>query len=125
MPTITARRVDALTTLARPAQGQAISRHYDCRHFATPAPAQCFCRGDLYCAAWARASISKLFAGKFLADNGYHRSDTVREAGEFAIRGGIVDLFSSSGDEPVRLDLFGDEVENIRSFDRPFAAHDR
>jgi transcription-repair coupling factor (superfamily II helicase) len=53
----------------------------------------------------------------FLVDNGYLRTETVREAGEFAIRGSIVDLFPPGYDEPIRIDLFGDEVETIRSFD--------
>ena len=53
----------------------------------------------------------------FLAANGYARTDTVREAGEYAIRGGIVDLFPSGYEHPIRLDLFGDEIESIRSFD--------
>ncbi|HTK84531.1 MAG TPA: DEAD/DEAH box helicase, partial [Patescibacteria group bacterium] len=54
---------------------------------------------------------------KFLHANGYLRTDTVREAGEYAIRGGIADLFPPGFETPVRLDLFGDEVESIRSFD--------
>ena len=41
----------------------------------------------------------------------------MREPGEFAVRGGIVDLFPPGFEEPLRLDLFGDEVEKIRSFD--------
>jgi len=53
----------------------------------------------------------------FLAGNGYSRVDTVREAGEFAMRGGIVDLFPPGHDAPLRIDLFGDEVESIRAFD--------
>ena len=48
----------------------------------------------------------------FLVSNGYMRTDTVREAGEFAIRGGIIDVFPPSYDTPVRIDLFGDEVES-------------
>lgn len=54
---------------------------------------------------------------RFLADNGYNRTGTVREPGEFAIRGGIVDLYPSGFKEPVRVDLFGDEIEEIRQFD--------
>ena len=54
---------------------------------------------------------------RYLADNGYGRSDTVMEPGEFAVRGGIVDVFPTGRSEPVRLDLFGDTLENIRSFD--------
>ena len=53
----------------------------------------------------------------FLARNGYGRTDTVREPGEFAIRGGIVDLFPSGIAEPLRLDFFGDTIEGMRSFD--------
>jgi len=53
----------------------------------------------------------------YLAGNGYVRTETVREAGEFAVRGGIIDIFPSGYDQPVRLDLFGDEVETIRRFD--------
>lgn len=53
----------------------------------------------------------------FLADNGYLRTDTVREAGEFAIRGDIIDIFPPGYESPVRIDLFGDDIESIRSFD--------
>ncbi len=53
----------------------------------------------------------------FFAENGYNKAETVREAGEYAVRGGIVDLFPPGFEEPVRIDLFGDEVEKIRNFD--------
>lgn len=53
----------------------------------------------------------------FLARNGYSRTDTVMEPGEYALRGGIVDVFPPGAPEPLRLDLFGDEVEQVRSFD--------
>ncbi|MDD4616067.1 MAG: transcription-repair coupling factor, partial [Alphaproteobacteria bacterium] len=53
----------------------------------------------------------------FLAQNGYVNAGTVREAGEFAVRGGIVDLFPSGYDAPLRLDFFGDEIDSIRVFD--------
>ena len=53
----------------------------------------------------------------FLARNGYSRTDTVMEPGEYAIRGGIVDIFPPGIEEPLRLDLFGDELEGIRTFD--------
>ncbi|MGH7066586.1 MAG: transcription-repair coupling factor [Acetobacteraceae bacterium] len=54
---------------------------------------------------------------RFLEGNGYGRSATVLEAGEFAVRGGIIDLFPAGCEEPVRLDLFGDRLESIRRFD--------
>ncbi|OUI91739.1 transcription-repair coupling factor [Acetobacter persici] len=62
-------------------------------------------------------SLDQAFLIELLIANGYTRTDTVMEAGEFASRGGIFDLFPAGAAEPVRLDLFGDEVENIRAFD--------
>jgi len=49
--------------------------------------------------------------------NGFLRTTTVREPGEYAVRGGIVDLYAPGADEPVRLDFFGETLETIRSFD--------
>ncbi|MBI1215340.1 MAG: transcription-repair coupling factor [Alphaproteobacteria bacterium] len=53
----------------------------------------------------------------FLVANGYHRTETVREAGEYALRGGLIDIFPSGAHEPLRIDCFGDEIEHIRAFD--------
>ncbi len=53
----------------------------------------------------------------WLMHNGYGRTATVREPGEFAVRGGILDLYPAGLDMPVRLDFFGDTLESIRSFD--------
>jgi transcription-repair coupling factor (superfamily II helicase) len=53
----------------------------------------------------------------FFTSNGYHRAGTVREPGEYAIRGGIVDVFPPGESEPLRLDFFGDELEAVRRFD--------
>ncbi len=53
----------------------------------------------------------------YLAANGYARSSTVREPGEFAVRGGLVDIFPPGAEEPVRLDFFGDSLESVRAFD--------
>ena len=49
--------------------------------------------------------------------NGFVRASTVREPGEYAVRGGILDLFPPGMDMPVRLDFFGDALETIRVFD--------
>jgi transcription-repair coupling factor (superfamily II helicase) len=49
--------------------------------------------------------------------NGFARASTVREPGDYAVRGGIIDLFAPGMPEPVRLDFFGDTLESIRSFD--------
>ncbi|MGE5565599.1 MAG: transcription-repair coupling factor [Parcubacteria group bacterium] len=53
----------------------------------------------------------------YFAVNGYVRASTVSEKGEFAIRGGVIDVFPPGAEEPVRLDLFGDTLESIRGFD--------
>ena len=49
--------------------------------------------------------------------NGYVRVEQVMEAGEYAVRGDILDIFPVGTEEPLRIDLFGDEVEKIRTFD--------
>ena len=54
---------------------------------------------------------------RYFAINGYQRASTVSEKGEFAVRGGVIDVFPPGSDEPVRLDLFGDTLESIRAFD--------
>ncbi len=54
---------------------------------------------------------------EYLISNGYTRTDTVREHGEYAVRGGIIDLFPPSEERPVRIDLFGDEIESVKFFD--------
>jgi transcription-repair coupling factor (superfamily II helicase) len=51
-----------------------------------------------------------------LALAGYERVDRAEERGQFAVRGGIVDVFPSSGREPLRVELFGDEIESVRAF---------
>ncbi|MBW8879871.1 MAG: DEAD/DEAH box helicase, partial [Asticcacaulis sp.] len=53
----------------------------------------------------------------YFVDHGYTRVSTVAERGEFAVRGGLLDVFPPSASEPVRLDFFGDNLESIRSFD--------
>src|SRR5260370_330469 len=53
----------------------------------------------------------------WLEHNGYNRSSTVREPGEYAVRGGILDLFPAGLDPPARFTFFGDQLESIRSFD--------
>lgn len=54
---------------------------------------------------------------RFLADNGYHRTDTVRDAGEYAMRGSIIDLYPTGQTNPIRIDMFGDVVESLKIFD--------
>ncbi len=51
-----------------------------------------------------------------LALSGYERVDRVEERGQFAVRGGLVDVFPTTGREPLRVELFGDEIEQVRAF---------
>jgi transcription-repair coupling factor (superfamily II helicase) len=117
---ITSRRIDTLTSLGARLAGGAEA-------------------GPLFVLTTVNAVVQrvpprKLFDGRVLAlgpgghigldrlqsffrNNGYTRTDTVREPGEFAVRGGIVDLYPSGAAQPVRLDFFGDSVESLRSFD--------
>jgi transcription-repair coupling factor (superfamily II helicase) len=51
-----------------------------------------------------------------LAAAGYHRTDRVEARGEFAVRGGLIDVYPADADHPVRAEFWGDEVDEIRSF---------
>ncbi|MBP6410896.1 MAG: transcription-repair coupling factor [Pseudarcicella sp.] len=57
------------------------------------------------------------FVGEILASYDFEKTDFVYEAGQYSVRGGIIDVFSFSNELPYRIDLFGDEVESIRTFD--------
>ena len=63
------------------------------------------------------ARIDRDQLAEMLQANGYVRSDTVADSGEFAVRGSLVDLFPSGESHALRLDFFGDEIESIRAFD--------
>ena len=62
---------------------------------------------------------------EWLGQAGWARIDIVENPGEFAIRGGVIDLFPPGGAMPVRLDLFGDEVERLHEIDPRSQASDR
>jgi transcription-repair coupling factor (superfamily II helicase) len=57
------------------------------------------------------------FMAEILTNYDFEKTDFVYEAGQYSVRGGIVDVFSYANDVPYRIDLFGDEVESIRTFD--------
>ncbi|AUS05026.1 transcription-repair coupling factor [Pseudotamlana carrageenivorans] len=62
-------------------------------------------------------NLSIDFVNEVLFEYKFKRVDFVTEPGEFSVRGGIVDVFSFSHDEPYRIEFFGDEVDTIRTFD--------
>jgi transcription-repair coupling factor (superfamily II helicase) len=61
--------------------------------------------------------ISIDFINEVLFEYEFKRVDFITEPGEFSVRGGIVDVFSFSNDNPYRIEFFGNEVDSIRSFD--------
>jgi transcription-repair coupling factor (superfamily II helicase) len=61
--------------------------------------------------------VSLDFINEFLLQHEFVNTDFVAEAGEFSVRGGIVDIFSFANELPYRVEFFGDEVESIRTFD--------
>jgi transcription-repair coupling factor (superfamily II helicase) len=119
---IAARRIDTLWTLARRLGGQdpaprppfAVLTTVNAVLQKVPAPST-FQESAFTIGPGAGFDLDAFLV--FAARNGYSRTETVMEPGEFAIRGGIVDIFPSGPQEPVRLDLFGDVVEKIRQFD--------
>ncbi|MDE5939246.1 MAG: transcription-repair coupling factor [Lachnospiraceae bacterium] len=64
-----------------------------------------------------QSSVEEHELASSLAGLGYERCDQVEEPGQFSIRGGIVDIFDLTEENPYRIELWGDEVESIRSFD--------
>ena len=66
-------------------------------------------------AAGAVVDSDKLIA--WASGNGYLRVPTVREQGEYAVRGGLVDLYPAGAESPMRFDFFGKQLESIRTFD--------
>jgi len=62
-------------------------------------------------------NLSLDFVNEVLFEYQFNKVDFVSEPGEFAVRGGIIDVFSYSNEEPYRIEFFGDEIESIRTFD--------
>ena len=114
---IVSRRIDTLTNLAAgpaPRGGRIVVTTINAILQRVP-PRGMFATAGFAAEVGRELKLDQLTA--FLAHNGYVRADTVREAGEYALRGGIVDLFPPGTEQPLRLDLFGDTLEAIRSFD--------
>jgi transcription-repair coupling factor (superfamily II helicase) len=115
---IVSRRVDTLTRLAdldaEPAARRIVLTTVNALVQRVP-PRTVFRGRVLNVKVGGHISLDRLIS--FFGQNGYGRTDTVREAGEFAVRGGIVDVFPSGETSPLRLDFFGDTLEGVRSFD--------
>jgi transcription-repair coupling factor (superfamily II helicase) len=112
---VISRRIATLATLAQPSAGSLVLIT-TVNAALQRVPKRALFAGTAFTAKVGGRIDLKALTG-FLAGNGYTRADTVREPGEYAVRGGIVDLFPPGTDEPLRLDLFGDTLEGIRKFD--------
>ena len=113
---LAAERMAALTRLARGDETRPLMVVATVAAVVQRVPA----RESMVQAAWSTrvgrvVDITQL--ERHFAINGYQRASTVSERGEFAIRGGVIDVFPPGAAEPVRLDLFGDTLESIRAFD--------
>jgi transcription-repair coupling factor (superfamily II helicase) len=114
---IMSRRIDALTRLVEPPPSGAhriVLTTVNAVLQRVP-PRALFRDRVLKLGRGGRIALDRLTG--FLGRNGYSRTDTVREAGEYAVRGGILDLFPSGAAAPLRLDFFGDTLEGLRRFD--------
>jgi transcription-repair coupling factor (superfamily II helicase) len=115
---ISSRRMTALSRLARSKSSQERPRIVaitaDC--LVQRVPSVAMIAADTFSAAPGNVVDMESLA-LWLETNGFTRSSTVREMGEYAQRGGIIDLYAPGAPAPVRLDFFGDTLESIRSFD--------
>ncbi|MGD1876172.1 MAG: transcription-repair coupling factor [Kiloniellaceae bacterium] len=113
---VVARRLDVLTRLLQPAgaRPQVVVTTVSALLQRVPAPEALEGR-ILLLEAGGTLPADRL--NGFFAENGYYRVETVGEPGEFAVRGGIIDVFPPGQEQPVRLDFFGDDLESLRLFD--------
>ncbi|MDX1710931.1 MAG: transcription-repair coupling factor [Rhodovibrionaceae bacterium] len=114
---IVAQRIDGLTRLMQPCAAEAgrLVLTTVSALLQRVAPREAFDGRTLVLEAGGALPTDQL--SDFLQHNGYVRAETVGEAGEYAMRGGILDVFPPGAEEPLRLDFFGDELESLRRFD--------
>ncbi len=112
---IVARRLATLARLREPLSNPALLLTTIPAALQRVVPQSLIMGHSLAAAPGNRLNSGKLIA--FLSDNGFSRTGTVVEPGDFAVRGGIIDIFPPGADAPIRLDFFGDTLESIRSFD--------
>lgn len=114
-PEVIGQRVDALTTLIEKRTSSRIVLTTVSAFLQKVPPRKSF-EGTVY-SAKKGDEVRREDLTAFLEKNGYQRSETVMEPGEYAVRGDIVDVFAPGCEEPLRLDLEWDEVATIRTFD--------
>ncbi len=114
-PEIVAERIATLARLLEPASGPRVVLSTINALVQRVPPREVFQGASRTLAPNATVKPEEL--ASFLEANGYGRAATVMEHGEYAVRGGIFDLFPAGRSEPVRIDFFGDTIESIRGFD--------
>ena len=114
-PDIESRRLATLATLARDADKPAVIVTTINALLQRVPPRSSIINASF--AAKNGAEVDRDALVGFLSGNGYVRAGTVREPGDFALRGGIVDLWPPGEDQPLRLDFFGSTLDAIRRFD--------
>ncbi len=114
-PAVTSERIATLSRLLEPPAGQRIVLTTVNAAIQRVPPRLVFLGESLDVRAGATFRPEALIA--YLDSHGYGRADTVMEPGEYAVRGGIIDVFPSGEGDPIRLDFFGDTVESVRRFD--------
>jgi transcription-repair coupling factor (superfamily II helicase) len=113
---VVAHRIDTLTRLLEPAPAAARIVITTVNALLQRVPPRAAFEGKVLSGrTGAPLPVERLTA--FMGRNGYFRAETVGEPGEYALRGGIVDVFPPGAAQPLRLDFFGDELESIRTFD--------
>ena len=113
---IVAKRITALSRLALGNRSEPVVVLTTVNAVLQKVPPKAFIRTAMKSLApGQRVDLNRLVAR--LSRAGYTRTGTVMEQGEFAVRGGIVDLFPPGRQNPVRLDFFGDTLETIKAFD--------
>ena len=115
VPDIVARRLATLARLREPFSQPVVLLTTIAAVLQRVVPQSLIAGHSLAAAPGNRLSSDKLIS--FLSGNGFSRAGTVVEPGDFAVRGGIIDIFPPGAEAPVRLDFFGDTLESIRSFD--------
>ena len=113
---IVSQRIDALTRLLSKSSDQGRVVVASVSAFLQRVPPRDAFKGSTFLIR-SGDTVSPDNLDRYLVEHGYHHAQTVMEPGEFAKRGGLVDIFPTGADEPVRLDFFGDEVESLRRFD--------
>jgi transcription-repair coupling factor (superfamily II helicase) len=114
-PALVSERIATLARLLDPPRGPRILLTTVNALVQRVPPRSAFAGASLDLAVNGVVKTEKL--AEFLEANGYGRAGTVMEPGEYAIRGGIIDIFPAGEADPVRLDLFGDTIESIKTFD--------